>query len=136
VRSGEATFTNLVKTHSIDEWSKAKDGIIEKYHQGERRLDYLQGVAFDLEIGDVSEPVRAPGGYALVKVLAKYPSRQMSFDEVAQVVRQSVISTKREALLTGLLEDARNTVTVDYVDENFQYIKDPAEVLKEKMSGS
>jgi parvulin-like peptidyl-prolyl isomerase len=136
VRSGEATFTNLVKTHSIDDWSRAKDGIIEKYHQGERRLDYLQGIAFDLEIGDVSEPVRAPGGYALVKVLKKYPSRQMSFDEVAQVVRQSVISTKREALLTALLEDARNTVTVDYVEENFQYIKDPAEVLKEKMSGS
>jgi parvulin-like peptidyl-prolyl isomerase len=136
VTAGEATFTNLVQTHSIDEWSKAKDGIIEKYHQGERRLDYLQGVAFDLEIGDVSEPVRAPGGYALVKVLKKYPSRQMTFDEVAQIVRQSVISTKREALLTALLEDARNTVTVDYVEENFQYINDPAEVLREKTSGS
>jgi len=135
VKSGEATFTNMVKTLSIDEWSKAKDGVIPKYRQGEKRLDYLQGVAFDLEIGEIGGPVRAPGGYALVKVLAKYPERQMTFDEVGNAVKQSVVSTKREALLSAMLEDARNTVTIDFVEENFQYIKDPAEVLKEKTSG-
>jgi len=134
VESGEATFTNMVQTLSIDTWSKAKDGVIPTYRQGERRLDYLQGVAFDLEIGEIGGPVRAPGGYALVKVLAQYPERQMTFDEVAGVVKQSVISTKREALLTALLEDARNTVTVEFIEANFQYIKDPVEVLKEKAS--
>jgi len=135
VESGEATFTSMVQTHSIDTWSKAKDGVIPTYRQGERRLDYLQGVVFDLEIGEIGGPVRAPGGYALAKVLEKYPERQMTFDEVAGVVKQSVISTKREALLTALLEDARNTVTVEFIEENFKYIKDPAEVLKEKTSG-
>jgi hypothetical protein len=105
------------------------------YRQGERRLDYLQGVVFDLDIGEIGGPVRAPGGYALAKVLAQYPERQMTFDEVGGVVKQSVIATKREALLTALLEDARNTVTVEFVEENFQYVKDPAEVLKEKTSG-
>jgi len=132
VLAGEATFTSMVKSRSIDDWSKAKDGMIERYRQGEKRLDYLQGVAFDLEIGEVSDPVRAPGGYALVKVLATYPSRQMTFDEVGDVVRQSVIATKREALLTAMLDDARNTVTVEFVEENLQHINDPAEVLKEK----
>ncbi len=132
VASGEATFTNMVKTLSTDEWSKAKDGVITGYHVGERRLDYLQGVAFDLEIGEISEPVRAPGGYALVKVLATYPARDLTFDEVAGVVKQSVISTKREALLTALLDNARNNVTIEFIEENFQYINDPAEVLKEK----
>ncbi|HYW68426.1 MAG TPA: peptidyl-prolyl cis-trans isomerase [bacterium] len=134
VLAGEATFTSMVKTRSIDDWSKAKDGMIEKYRQGEKRLDYLQGVAFDLEIGELSEPVRAPGGYALVKLIGTHPSRQMSFDEVSDVVRQSVIATKREALLTGILDEARNTVTVEFVEENQQYIDDPAEVLKEKAS--
>ena len=135
VQSGEATFTDMVRTLSTDTWSKAKDGMIPMYRQGERRLDYLQGVVFDLEIGEIGGPVRAPGGYALVKALAQYPERQMTFDEVGGVVRQSVINTQREALLTALLEDARNTVTVEFVEENFQYVKDPAEVLKEKTSG-
>ena len=136
VRAGEATFTSMVQTRSIDSWSRAKDGVIEKYRQGEARLDYLQGVAFDLEIDEISDPVRAPGGYALVKVLARYPSRQMSFDEVDGIVFQSVVNTKREALLTAMLEDARNTVTIDFVEENFQYISDPAEVLKEKTTST
>ena len=135
VQSGEATFTDMVRTLSIDTWSKAKDGVIPTYRKGERRLDYLQEVAFDLGIGEIGGPVRAPGGYALVKVLAQYPERQMAFDEVGAMVKQSVINTKREALLTALLEDARNTVTVEFIEENFQYIKDPAEVLKEKTSG-
>ncbi len=135
VESGEATFTDMIQTHSIDDWSKAKDGKIESYRQGEGRLDYLQPIVFDQEIGALSEPVRAPGGYALVKVLAKYPARQMSFDEVGAAVKQAVIATKREALLTQLLEDARNSVTIDFAEENFKYIKDPAEVLKEKTEG-
>jgi parvulin-like peptidyl-prolyl isomerase len=135
IRSGEADFTDMVQTHSIDSWSKAKDGVIEKYRVGERRLDYLQGVAFDLEIGEISEPVRAPGGYALIKVLAKYPERQMSFDEVAPVVKQSVIATEREALLTELLENARNSVTIEFAEENLQYVNDPSEVLARKRSG-
>jgi parvulin-like peptidyl-prolyl isomerase len=134
--AGETTFTEMVKTHSIESWSKAKDGIVQKYRVGEDRLSFLQDVAFDLEIGEVSDPVRAPGGYALVKVLASYPERQMAFSEVSSVVEQSVIGTKREALLTALLDRAREGVEVDFVEENFQYITEPADALKEKTGGS
>jgi len=132
VIAGEATFTDLVKQHSIDEWSKAKDGIIEKYRVGERRLDYLQNIVFDLEIGEISEPVRAPGGYALLKVLNKHDERQLTFDEVSNVVMQSVVNQKREDLLVGLLEEARNTITIDYIEENFEHIEDPVEVRERR----
>jgi peptidyl-prolyl cis-trans isomerase C len=132
--SGEATFTDLVQQLSIDDWSKAKDGIVEKYHVGERRLDYLQNVAFDLGIGEISEPVRAPGGYAIVKVLKTYPERQMPFDEVSGVVKQSVINQKREARLMEILDEARNTITIEYVEENFKYINDPVEVRERRMT--
>ncbi|MBN2564439.1 MAG: peptidyl-prolyl cis-trans isomerase, partial [Candidatus Eisenbacteria bacterium] len=136
INSGEATFTEMVREHSIDDWSKAKDGIITEYRQGEKRLDYLQGVVFDLAVGEIGGPIRAPGGYALVKVVTQYPERQMTFDEVGGVVKQSIINMKREELLMKLLEDARNTVTIDYIDENFKYIKDPAEILQQKLAES
>jgi peptidyl-prolyl cis-trans isomerase C len=132
ILAGDATFTDMVKQYSMDDWSKARDGIIEKYHQGEGRLEFLQGVAFDLGVGEVSEPVRAPGGYALVKVLATYPERQMPFDEVSDVVKQSVINQRREALLTELLDNARETTTIEYVEENFKYINDPVEVRERR----
>lgn len=134
--AGETTFTEMVKTHSIESWSRAKDGIVQKYRVGEDRLSFLQDVAFDLEIGELSDPVRAPGGYALVKVLASYPERQMSFSEVSSVVKQSVIGKKREALLTALLDNAREAVDIEFVEDNFQYITEPADALKEKTGDS
>jgi parvulin-like peptidyl-prolyl isomerase len=136
LNAGEATFTDLVHEYSIDDWSKAKDGVIPKYRVGEKRLDYLQPVVFDMEVGEVAGPIRAPGGYALVKVIKKYPERPLTFDEVANTVKMSLTNLERERLLNELLDKARDTVTVDYIDENFKYIKDPAEVLKEKLEGT
>ena len=135
LEEGDLTFADAVQQFSIDDWFKARDGVIEKYRVGEKRLDFLQGVAFDLDIREISEPVRAPGGYALIRVLEKYPERQMSFDEVSDSVYQSVMATKREALLTALLDNARNSVDIDWQEENFQYIDDPVEVREARQAG-
>jgi len=130
--AGQAKFVDLVKKHSIDEWSKAKDGIIKEYYQGERRLSYLQEPAFRLAEGEISEPVRAPGGYAIIRVLKKYPERLMDFDEVGEVVKQTVVTAAREERLMQLLDEIRGTVTIETIEKNLQHVKDPAEVLKLK----
>ncbi len=132
--AGEATFDELVDKHSIDEWSKAKNGMIVGYEQGERRLDYLQGVAFDLEIGKISEPFRAPGGYAVIRVTASYPEELLTFSDVADVVKISVWNIAKEARLLELLDNIRESVTIEIIDSNLQYVKDPAEVLEQKKS--
>ena len=66
-----------------------------------------------------------------MRTLVVIPCKNLE-DEVGDVVRQSVINKKREELLTALLDKARESVTIDFVEENFKYIKDPVEVLKEK----
>lgn len=135
ITDGDADFTEIVRRNSIDDWSKAKDGVINKYFQGEKRLDYLQDVAFDMEVGEISEPVRAPGGYAVIKLLAKYPEEQMTFADVGDLVKRNVETIRREARLNEFLDELRATVTVDIIDENLQYVTDPAEALKEKEEG-
>jgi parvulin-like peptidyl-prolyl isomerase len=132
LKAGEAGFGELVQKHSIDEWSKSKNGVIQGYEQGERRLDYLQGVAFSLEKDEIGEPVRAPGGYAIVKCLQIYPEQQRTFSEVADVVKTSVWNINKEARLLEFLDGVRSTVDVEIIDGNLQYMKDPAEVLDEK----
>jgi len=130
--AGKADFTDLVKKHSIDEWSKAKDGIITDYYQGERRLSYLQDSAFGLEVGAISEPVRAPGGYAILKVLKKTPQVLQTFDEVGDRVKLAVMTLRHEERLMQLLDDIRGGVTIEIVEKNLAHVKDPAEVLKQK----
>jgi parvulin-like peptidyl-prolyl isomerase len=134
--SGQGTFTDLVRKYSIDEWSKAKDGVIKSYFQGERRLDYLQGVAFSLDVNQVSEPVRAPGGYAIVKLLAKYPEEQLAFDDVSNVVKESVTNLRREERLNQLLDELKGTVTITVVEKNLKHMKAPAELAQQAQEGS
>lgn len=129
---GEADFTELVHKHSIDDWSKAKDGVIKAYYQGEKRLDYLQGVVFTMEVGQLSAPFRAPGGYAIVKLLATYPEEQLLFSDVGDLVKRNVTTLRREARLNEFLDELRATVTIDVIDANLQYVKDPAVALEEK----
>lgn len=132
LREGTATFEDLVQSRSIESWSKAKDGLITKLYQGEGRLDYLQEPAFSLEIGELSEPIRAPGGYVIVRVEARYPRELMTFDEVGSNVVALLSSQRREARLEEFLDELSETVTSEIVEENIQYLKDPLEIAESK----
>ncbi len=130
--AGQADFGDLAETHAISGWLKANKGIVESYYQGERRFPYLQEPAFRLGVGEISEPVAAPGGYAIVKVLKKYPERFLSLEEVGDEATRSIIALRSEERLTQLLDEIRTTVTIEIVEENLQYVRDTSEVLKEK----
>ncbi len=132
IESGKATFTDLVKKYSVEQWSKSRDGLIENYYQGERKLGYLQDVVFDLPVGQISDPFPAPGGYAIVKVLKKYPERQREFSELGDTVKNDMLTIRREAKLDALLEQIRQSVQIDWSEQNLALVKDIAEAKKEK----
>ncbi len=125
---GEADFIDMIRTHSIDSWSQSRDGIIENVMQGEGRLSYLQEPAFALPIGELSEPVRAPGGYALVTVLERFEEEQLTFDEVGANVVEHLTAERREARLVEFLDEIRASVDVTIHEENLGLITDPADV--------
>lgn len=133
--SGTATFEDLVEKHSVEPWSKSNAGVIENYYQGERKLDYLQDVVFDLDVGKISEPFPAPSGFAIVEVLKKYPERLREFSELGDTVKNDILTMRQEARLEALLEEVRATVKIEWADQNLQYVKDTAEAKKEKEQG-
>lgn len=131
---GHADFVELVRSHSVDGWSRSRDGLIPKYFKGERRLSYLQDVVFDLEVGEISQPVRAPGGYAIITVESKTPAEHLTFDEAGQGVREALVTARSEARLDEFIEEVRASVTIEWFDDNLAYVKDPAEARMEKES--
>ncbi|MFH1502246.1 MAG: peptidyl-prolyl cis-trans isomerase [Candidatus Eisenbacteria bacterium] len=132
ISSGDATFEEMVVKYSIDEWSKPRGGLIPNYAQGERKLSYLQDVVFGLEIDRLSDPFSAPGGFAVVKVLATYPSRLFEFSEVGELVVSGMTERKKEARLLELLDEVRATVEIEWFEENLARVKDTAEAKLEK----
>lgn len=132
--TGGEDFVELVRLHSVDGWSKSRDGLVPNYFQGERRLSHLQNVVFDLDIGEISQPVRAPGGYALITVIAKDPAYHLAFKEAGQSVIDGLLATRKEERLNELLDEIRASVTIEWLDENLVHVKDPAEAKIEKES--
>jgi peptidyl-prolyl cis-trans isomerase C len=132
ISNGEATFEDMVEQYSIEPWSKTRGGLIEGYLQGERKLSFLQDVAFDIEIGVLSDPFPAVGGFAIIEILKSYPSREMEFSEVADIVIGTVNTQRTEARLQELLDELRETVEIEWVEENLSYVKDTAEARQEK----
>ncbi len=125
---GKSKFIDMIRTHSIDSWSQSRDGLIENVLQGEGRLSYLQEPAFALTVGELSEPIRAPGGYALIMVVERFTEEQLTFDEVGANVVEHLTAERREARLTEFLDEIRATVDVRIHEENLGLMTDPSEV--------
>jgi peptidyl-prolyl cis-trans isomerase C len=66
IRAG-ADFVKLVKENSEDATSKAKDGDFATLHPGDNIPDAFRAAVFALKQGEVSEPLRQPNGYYLLR---------------------------------------------------------------------
>jgi peptidyl-prolyl cis-trans isomerase C len=66
IRAG-ADFVKLVQENSEDVTSKAKDGDFATLHPGDNIPDAFRAAVFALKQGEVSEPLRQPNGYYLLR---------------------------------------------------------------------
>ena len=68
IKSGE-TFGKLAKELSIDSGSAKRDGNLGYFSRG-KMVKEFENVAFKLEIGHISEPVKTQYGYHIIKRLS------------------------------------------------------------------
>ena len=92
----EQSFHRIAQIHSEDPYSKVRGGDLGEFARAAPELsDDLLAAAFALDMLEVSEPIRVPQGYALVKVTAIEPPPG---DEL-------LLERMREELGRALLED-------------------------------
>jgi peptidyl-prolyl cis-trans isomerase C len=77
--------------------------------------------AFDLKNpGDLSEPVASRFGYHVIRLEARKPSRQPSFEEVKTRIidemRASYVNEKREGVIAAIRSDPKLSVNQEAVD--------------------
>jgi len=68
LKKGEK-FGKLAKEFSIDSGSAKKDGNLGSFTKG-MMVKSFEGVAFKLQIGEISEPVKTEFGYHIIKRFA------------------------------------------------------------------
>lgn len=91
-----ADFAALARQYSEDEGSKANGGDLGFFPR-ERMVKEFSDVAFSLEPGGISEPVRSQFGYHVIKVEARKPAGQKPLEEVREQIR----TTLADALADG-----------------------------------
>jgi peptidyl-prolyl cis-trans isomerase C len=88
---GGADFVEMVKQHSKDEGSRAKDGDFATLKMSDNIPQAVKDVVFALEVGAVSDPVRQPNGFYIFRAEEK---KLPEFEAVAPSINTKVHDEK------------------------------------------
>ena len=99
-------FAEVAKLHS-DCPSKDKGGDLSFFKRKGQMVEPFAAAAFALKVGQVSEPVKTPFGYHIIKVTEIKKGNDVKFDDVKQAIKQNLMEEKAQVLIKQLLEKAK-----------------------------
>jgi hypothetical protein len=97
VRAG-ADFVKLVREHSEDAESKAKDGDYATIRKSDKLPDEVKTAVFALKAGQVSEPVRLANGFYLFR------AEEVTAQALSEVTEDAVTQVRQERFRQRLQE--------------------------------
>jgi peptidyl-prolyl cis-trans isomerase C len=104
-------FAALAKEFSEDPGSKDKGGVLGYFGKGQMVKEF-ELVAFSMEKGETSQPVKTQFGYHIIKVMDKRKKEPPKFDEVKAEILERMGQQKKIETAQAL----RAKATVEYVD--------------------
>ena len=102
--TGES-FESLAAQYSEDTISGKQGGDVDWFSKGQM-IESFETVAFEMEVGDVSEPVLSDYGYHIIKLTDKRGATQQPFMQVRRDVEATVRNMRAEEILFDSLEQA------------------------------
>lgn len=92
--------------------SAENGGDIGFFQRNGSLVEEFAEAAFLMEVGEISEPVKTPFGYHIIKVTDKEEGKDVKYEEVEDMVDFVYMQIKTEALLKGLYEKAEIEITL------------------------
>jgi peptidyl-prolyl cis-trans isomerase D len=91
-----ADFADLAKKNSEDEGSAKNGGDLDYFRRG-RMVPEFEQVAFSLEPGQISDPIKTSFGYHIIKLVDKKPGTTRPLAEVRQQISDQLTNERAQA---------------------------------------
>jgi peptidyl-prolyl cis-trans isomerase C len=131
-----ADFAMLARTHSLDAGSKDKGGDLGTVRRG-RLIPELEQIVFELKPGRISDIVKSPYGYHIIRVQSRHSRKPLAVNEVRDEIRKEILKEKEAALFEGLVKTLKAESDIVISDsrlasmgENVTGSKDPAPAVR------
>jgi peptidyl-prolyl cis-trans isomerase C len=115
-----ADFAAVAREYSDDPTTRDKGGALPFVSRDRLARSYANAVFALTRVGEVSEPIRAPSAWHVVRVEERRPSRPQTFEEardtIMQALRKRYIAEQREARVKAIEGDREMEVNQPAVD--------------------
>lgn len=103
---GDATFTELVAQYSDDPSAERNQGRVAGVERGQL-VPPFEKVAFALDQGEISEPVKTRFGYHVIELLSHRPETLQGFEKVRDQIIERMGKAHRQRIIDEYVEDLR-----------------------------
>lgn len=105
IKKGES-FSKLAKSLSKDKNSAKKGGDLGFFGRGQMVPEF-ERAAFNLRVGEVSNPVRTRFGYHIIKITDRKEGIPVSFEEAKDAIRRRLLAEKQRSLFDSYIENLK-----------------------------
>jgi parvulin-like peptidyl-prolyl isomerase len=105
-----ADFGELATQDSDDTGTRGKGGDMGTFHRGQV-MPQLEGEAFTLKIGELSEPIKTPLGYHILRVDER---SEPNFETAKNEIEQRLQPKKSQAVVDNLVKQAAVMLDPDF----------------------
>jgi foldase protein PrsA len=105
-------FAELVAEYSTDEATLETDGELGFFGSGVMD-EAFEEAAFQLEIGEISDPVETNYGYHIIKVTDKTEAKEAVFEDVKDEIESTLFESKADTEYSVWLEEKMNEYEIE-----------------------